>query len=207
MYAGLWGAPGGGPPPALAAALSPTAVSLGGLSKTHGLAGLRSGWLVTRDPAVRARLASAKDFTTICQSAPTEVLALIALRSGAALLARARAIVGANLPAVNAWFAARPALFWWSPPAGGGTTGVARLLGGERAASFCARALAGCGVLLLPLSEYHHPEAGGGAVGADCVRVGFARRDMPQVLAALGAWLDAGGAAAPPASGPGAATA
>jgi len=42
------------------------AVSLSGLSKAYGLAGLRVGWLATRDAQVLRRCHELKDYTTIC---------------------------------------------------------------------------------------------------------------------------------------------
>ena len=64
---------------AAAAESSPRGVSLGVMSKAFGLAGLRVGWIATRDRALRARIAALKDYTTICIAAPSEILALIAL--------------------------------------------------------------------------------------------------------------------------------
>ncbi len=46
------------------------AITLGGLSKTYGLAGLRVGWLALQDTALRDRILGWKDYTTICASAP-----------------------------------------------------------------------------------------------------------------------------------------
>ena len=61
--------------------LSGTALSLNVMSKAYGLPGLRIGWIACRDRAVLDRLERAKHYTTICNSAPSEVLALIALRA------------------------------------------------------------------------------------------------------------------------------
>ena len=73
--------------------LDERAVSIGVMSKSFALAGLRIGWLATRDRAVLDRCARMKDYTTICSSAPSEVLALIALRARDAVLERSRSIV------------------------------------------------------------------------------------------------------------------
>ena len=56
-------------------------VSLGVMSKSFALAGLRIGWLATRDRDLLERCASFKDYTTICASAPSEILAIIGLRA------------------------------------------------------------------------------------------------------------------------------
>ena len=63
------------------------AVSLAGMSKAFGLAGLRIGWVAAHDRALLERIKSLKDYTTICSSAPSELLALMALRSGESILA------------------------------------------------------------------------------------------------------------------------
>ena len=51
------------------------------------MAGLRIGWLATHDRELLARLAAFKDYTTICSSGPSEILAIIALRARDQVLA------------------------------------------------------------------------------------------------------------------------
>ena len=58
------------------------ATTLCGLSKSFSLPGLRIGWLATRNLALMEKLKSLKDYLSICSSAPSEVLALIAVRCG-----------------------------------------------------------------------------------------------------------------------------
>ena len=69
---------------------SSAAISLGVMSKSFAMAGLRIGWLATRDRDLLARCAAFKDYTTICSSAPSEILALIGLRARDRVLARSR---------------------------------------------------------------------------------------------------------------------
>src|SRR5262249_39967574 len=47
------------------------ALSLGTVSKAHGLPGLRLGWLACRDPTLLARIRELKLYTSICCSAPS----------------------------------------------------------------------------------------------------------------------------------------
>jgi len=54
--------------------VNPGAVSLGVMSKTYGLAGLRIGWIATHRAEILNRIATLKDYTTICNSAPSELL-------------------------------------------------------------------------------------------------------------------------------------
>src|SRR5205085_4375035 len=80
-------------------------LSLGVMSKAFGLAGLRIGWIATRDADLRRRLAEFKHYTTICNSGPSEILALMGLRARAALLARTREIIQGNLARLDRFFA------------------------------------------------------------------------------------------------------
>ena len=57
------------------------AITLFGVSKTFGLPGLRIGWIATRAPELIEQICVLKDYTTICASGPSEILAVIALRA------------------------------------------------------------------------------------------------------------------------------
>ncbi len=81
-----------------AADLYERAVSLGGMSKAFGLAGLRIGWVAAHDQTVLERIKSLKDYTTICSSAPSELLALMALRERDGILAANVARIGRQYP-------------------------------------------------------------------------------------------------------------
>src|SRR5262249_51977477 len=71
-------------------------MSLGVMSKSFALAGLRIGWIASHDASLLRRIMALKDYTTICSSAPSEILAIIALRGREAVLARSRGIIAAN---------------------------------------------------------------------------------------------------------------
>ena len=68
-----------------AADLSERAISLNVMSKAYGLAGLRIGWLACRERSTLERLERRKHYTSICNSAPSEYLATIALRNAEAI--------------------------------------------------------------------------------------------------------------------------
>jgi aspartate/methionine/tyrosine aminotransferase len=151
------------------------------MSKTYGLAGLRIGWVVSRNAGVLSRMAALKDYTTICCSAPSENLAELALRHGEEIASRNRAIIAANLPLLDGFFERNAHRFTWQRPKAG-PTAFPRLLGGD-AAAFCDACAAACGVLLLPGDLF-------GDAG-NHVRVGFGRRNMPEALARLEDFLSA----------------
>jgi aspartate/methionine/tyrosine aminotransferase len=154
------------------------AVSLGSISKSYGLPGLRIGWIATRDSALRDAVAVLKDYTTICASAPSEFLTALALRNRQVLLDRNLAIVRHNLPLLDGFFERHAEAFAWIRPTAS-PIGFPRVTGMGDLGQFCAR-LAGIGVLLLPGAVYDEP---------DHVRIGFGRADMPDALELLEASL------------------
>ena len=95
------------------------AVSLGTVSKAYGLPGLRIGWLASRDRALLARIRELKLYTTICSSAPSELLVALALRHGDGLVERSRELILANLPLLEELLTRRSDLFEWIRPTAG----------------------------------------------------------------------------------------
>lgn len=64
--------------PSACEAFPEASITLSGVSKTIGLPGLRIGWLVCKQPKIMERLRELRDYTTICNSAPSEVSAFVA---------------------------------------------------------------------------------------------------------------------------------
>lgn len=157
-------------------------VSLGVMSKAFGLAGLRTGWLATRDRELLARVARLKDYTTICGAAPSEVLAVVALRARERLLARAMGIIAPNVDLWDAWLVSHEGWGWVRPRAG--STGYVRLPDGLRSDLFCAQLLETEGVLLLPSTVFEH--------GEGHVRVGLGRPGIDVGLSRLTPFVDRG---------------
>lgn len=164
--------------------LDDRAISIGVMSKSFALAGLRIGWLATRDRAVLDRCARLKDYTTICSSGPSEVLALIALRARDRVLERSRSIVLANLAILDDLLARRSDALAWVRPKGG-SIGFSRLVPGGPAGSsadaFAARLVAATGVLLVPSSTF--------GFGDSHVRIGLGRTDLPEAVRKLEGFL------------------
>lgn len=155
-----------------AADLSDQAVSLGVMSKSYALPGVRIGWLATRRADWLARVAGLRDYTTICNSAPSEILALIGIRARERLLARSRAIIAANLAHASATFAALGHLLEWVPPRAG-SVAFPRLKSGSSEA-LSRHLVEQESVLLVP----------GSVFGADDThfRLGLGRKDFPLAL-------------------------
>lgn len=147
-------------------------VSLGVMSKTYGLAGLRIGWAATRNRDLYEALASFKDFTTICCSGPSEHLASLALRHHKRLAGRNLDLIRTNLKLLNAFFSEHQDLFAWEPPQAG-PIAFPRYLG-EPVDDFCEELRREAGVLLLPGTIYADPN--------NCFRIGFGRAGMREGL-------------------------
>lgn len=155
------------------------AVSLDGLSKSYGLAGLRLGWLALRDRVLREKLLAFKDYLTMCNAAPSETLGAIAVRHTEALQGRSRARLRQNLALLDAFLARHPDRFEWTRPRAGSVAFV-RLLGGG-AEVFCDRLVREAGVMLVPATKFD--------AGDEHLRFGYGRANLPEALAALEAWL------------------
>jgi aspartate/methionine/tyrosine aminotransferase len=158
----------------------PTGISLGVMSKAYALAGLRIGWLATHDRALLARFAGFKDYTTICSSAPAEILSIVALRARDRVLGRSRAIIAANLERIDAFIDEWPDRFAWVRPRAS-SIGFPRLtVPGVRIDDWAAALVETEGVLLLPGSQFGH--------AGNHFRIGFGRTDLPVALERLEAY-------------------
>jgi aspartate/methionine/tyrosine aminotransferase len=156
------------------------AVSLGVMSKTPGLAGLRIGWIATQDQRMYQKMAAFKDYTTICNSAPSEFLATLALRHSKKLIQRNREIIINNLHLLNRFFFTYRHLFDWVPPKAG-PIAFPRLKIARDVEEFCLDLAQKKGVLLLPGNYYDF--------GNRHFRIGFGRRNMAEGLERLEEYL------------------
>lgn len=156
------------------------AISLGAVSKAHGLPGLRVGWLAGRSRELMESVKSLKLYTTICCSAPSELLVALALRHGDRLIGESRELLLGNLPVLQAFLERRGETFAWVPP-GAGPIGFARVSGVDNVTAWCEGIAAEAGVLLLPGSVYDQPEH---------VRLGFGRANLRQAVARLERYLE-----------------
>jgi len=164
---------------AAACDLGAHAISLGVTSKTYGLAGLRIGWIATKNKKVYERMASLKDYTTICNSAPSEFLAEVGMRNRKKLAQRNLDIIKHNLTVIDNLFKRHADLFSWIRPKAG-SMGFPRLLRGDVEA-FCDELVRKAGVLLLPGSMYDDSH--------NHFRLGLGRKNLPQAVERLEEYL------------------
>ena len=159
--------------------LSDHAISLGVTSKTYGLAGLRVGWISTKNNQIYEKMNSLKDYTTICNSAPSEFLAEVAMRNRAKLAERNLGIIQDNLAVMDDFFTGHTDLFSWIRPQAGSMAFPGLLKGNIE--EFCDRLVREAGVLLLPGSVYGDSH--------NHFRLGLGRKNLPQAVERLEMYL------------------
>jgi aspartate/methionine/tyrosine aminotransferase len=160
-------------------------LSLNVMSKSYGLPGLRIGWIACADADVISKMERMKHYLSICNSAPSERLAKIALNNREKLLARNCTIIDENLPKWEAFFSRYRDLFDWRRP-DGSCMAFPRYKGSEGVEQFTRTLLEESGVLLLPSTIYASQL---GNTPTDRFRLGFGRRGLDDGLAALDAHL------------------
>ncbi len=161
--------------------VTPHGVTLGVMSKTYGLPGLRIGWVATANQDVLSKMAALKDYTTICNSAPSEFLAEVALRHRGRIVARNLDLIRSNLEFVEGLFSRYGHRIGWARPKAS-PIAFPRLLTGDVEA-FCHDLVTQEGVLLLPGTLYDHP--------GNHFRIGFGRRNLEEALARVERFLEA----------------
>jgi len=155
-------------------------ISLSGLSKSFALPGLRIGWLAMRDADLQARCIAFHDYTTICSSAPGEILGIMALRANDRILARNLAIIERNQVEMAQFCARHSDRFTWLAPQAG-SVAFPQLRGAQSAAEFCREVLDKRDVMILPGDVFDY--------GEDHFRVGLGRTNFPEALAQVEAYL------------------
>ncbi|WP_306141192.1 aminotransferase class I/II-fold pyridoxal phosphate-dependent enzyme [Roseibium sp. MMSF_3412] len=146
-------------------------ISLNVMSKAYGLPGIRIGWIASQDRDLLQKAERFKHYLSICNSGPSEILALIALKARQKILARNRAIMMENAAALERLFAAYPDLFEWQRPMGG-CVAFPRYLGPDGVETFTRKLVEESGVLLLPSSIYSSEL---GTTPQDHFRIGIGR--------------------------------
>jgi aspartate/methionine/tyrosine aminotransferase len=156
-------------------------LSLNVLSKAYGLSGLRIGWIATADRALRLKMERFKHYLSICNSAPSELLARIALKNRERILARNNQLLADNFVLLEKFFADFQHLFQWYRP-DGGCVAYPRYLGAAPVDAFTQDLVERAGVLLLPATVYRSAL---GPTPTDRFRIGYGRAGLALGLQAF----------------------
>lgn len=157
------------------------AVSLSGLSKTYGLPGLRLGWLVSKDGEFMSKVASLKDYTSICQCAPGEILGIIALENAHLIADRNLEIIKGNLELARNFFTEHKDLFTWFDPLAG-SIAYPRLDMERDIFDFAEEAVRKENVMIIPSTVFDQ--------NSGHFRIGLGRRNFPSCLKAFGRFVE-----------------
>jgi len=156
-------------------------ISLGVMSKAFGLAGLRIGWIATKDTSLLKKLMSFKNYTTICNSAPSEFFSTLALKNKDVILERNLKIIKENIKLLETFFNKKRDQFDWVKPKAG-CIAFPRIKFNESVEVFCKDAFNKKGILLLPSTKYGFDDKH--------FRIGFGRKNMPTGLKLLEEYLE-----------------
>lgn len=156
-------------------------VVLSGLSKSFGLPGLRIGWLSTRNKELIKKFENFKDYTTICNSAVSEILGIIALRNKDQITGRNLDLIRENLLIAKDFFSKYRNLFIWIESKGS-SVAFPRLTERIPADDFCREMIDKKSIMLLPASIFNYP--------GNHFRIGLGKKDFKEIITELGSILD-----------------
>ncbi len=149
------------------------ATSLGVMSKAYGFAGLRVGWVASKDRELLDKMTKFKHYLSICNSCASEYLSVVALKHSEEILERNRGIIRENLRIADGFFARHAGLFANNAPQGG-PVAFHRMNIGMPMEDFCERLVRKAGVLLLPANIYDYE--------GPYFRMGYGRKSFAQNL-------------------------
>ena len=151
-------------------------ISVSSMSKVFSLAGLRQGWIASRDPDVRKLCLSHRDYNLISCGMFDEAVSALALKHSDKLLSRSRSIVRENLEILDRWIQTEPHLSYVKPKAG--TTALVFYDYDLPSYEFCVRMYHQTGAFVTPGDCFDHPKS---------MRIGYAcdRQTLLDGLAAI----------------------
>lgn len=129
-------------------------------------------------------MGSYKLYTSICNSAPSEILAIIALRAKERILERNRKIVLQNLQILEAFVKRNQKYVSWVRPQSG-TMAVLQLLLPVSIEDFAEDLVRSEGVLIMPGSVFD--------LSGNFFRIGFGKKNMPEMLKRFETYLQVQG--------------
>lgn len=161
--------------------LTKHAISLFGLSKSFGLPGLRIGWLACQEIELLEQISQLKDYTTICGSAPSELLAIIALRNKQQIISQQTERVHKNVAVLDAFASRHQEKIRLNLPLGGSIC-FPRMLGIDDTYGFCEKLVEETGIMMAPSRVFEY--------GDHHLRVGVGRQNFPHVLRIFEQYLE-----------------
>ncbi len=123
-------------------------ISVGSMSKVFSLAGLRLGWIVSRDKKLMEECRERRDYDTISCGAIDDKLAALALNNKEKIFARNREILLKNRAILDQWVQETPEVYYQRPVAG--TTALVYYKKDMPSYELCVKLLQSKGVMFTP---------------------------------------------------------
>lgn len=123
-------------------------ISVGSMSKTFSMAGVRMGWIVSKDKELIHLCHERRDYDTISCGAIDDKLAALALKNKEAILKRNRKIVLDNRKILDDWVNSTPEVYYQKPVAG--TTALVYYKKDIPSTELCVQLFEKKGVLFTP---------------------------------------------------------
>jgi aspartate/methionine/tyrosine aminotransferase len=149
------------------------AISLWGMAKSFGLAGLRMGWVVTKNKELLQKIMQFKDYLTICNNPMSETLSLIALNHKEQFIQPNITKIIKN-KAIFEDFVKKTDGFLQFTPSMAGSTAFVKLNANQSALAYSEQLVHKTGIMLVPSEMFEY--------GNHHLRIGFGRENMTEVL-------------------------
>ena len=155
-------------------------VSISSMSKVFSLAGVRLGWIASKDPKVLEECLIHRDYDLISCGMLDEAVAALALKHAGRLLERNRGIVRENLDILDAWVQGEPHVSYAKPQAG--TTALVSYDLDIPSYDFCREMYHATGAFVTPGDCFEQPRS---------MRIGYAcdRETLEKGLEAVSTYI------------------
>ena len=148
-------------------------ISLWGTSKTFGLAGLRTGWLVCQNKSFLKRVVAFKDYLSICNSAPSEILSIMALNNIELFLEPNLKKIKKNISLFKVFIKNQEVISSFIPPKAGSTSFI-KLNVNSSSLEFSNQLVEKTGIMTVPAEMFEYQ--------GKFIRIGFGRDNFSKVL-------------------------
>lgn len=152
-------------------------ISLWGMAKSFGMAGLRLGWVATKNHELMQKMMEFKDYLSICNNPMSETLSLIALNHKEKFIQPNIEKIIRNKAIFEEFVKNTDGLLQFSAPIAGSTAFVK--INTPKALDYSEMLVKETGIMLVPSEMFEY--------GTQHIRIGFGRENMAEVL---GVWGD-----------------
>lgn len=148
-------------------------ISLWGMAKSFGLAGLRLGWIATKRNDLIKKILSFKDYLTICNNAAGEVLSAIAINHKEKFINPNIDKIIKNKKLFESFVNKNSNLLSFNSPKAG-STALVKFNIKTSAYEYSEQMVKNTGIMLVPSEMFDY--------GTKHARIGFGRENFPEIL-------------------------